>query len=126
MTKMTVAEYRKSQKGKPPRTTYRDRHLRAIRFMLDEIGIDHADEYRFHPTRLWKFDIALFTVKIAVEYEGVAGGRSRHTEIVGYTGDCEKYNEAQILGWIVLRFTAKNVKQAKDVIQLAINSRRND
>jgi very-short-patch-repair endonuclease len=120
--RLTVAEFRAIKK--PVRSfRYRDKHLNFIRTELDAMKVNHADEYKFHPTRKWKFDIAIHELKIAIEYEGIAGGRSRHTEIVGYTGDCDKYNAAQILGWIVLRFTAKNIKQAREVVIAAINSR---
>ena len=68
-------------------------------------------EYKFHPVRRWKFDFALPSIKLAVEYDGhggftKAGGVSRHGSIIGMTGDCEKYNQARIHGWTVLRFTA--------------------
>ena len=122
--RLTIAELRalKQPSIKKP-FSYRDRHLHNIRLTLDNLNVNHADEYQFHPTRKWKFDIAIHELKIAIEYEGIAGGRSRHTEIEGYTQDCEKYNAAQILGWIVLRFTAKNIKQAREVVIAAINSR---
>jgi hypothetical protein len=35
--------------------------------------------------------------------------RARHTSGVGFTGDCEKYNEALIGGWRVLRVTGEQV-----------------
>ena len=41
--------------------------------------------------------------KIAIEYEGIVADKSRHTNIKGYTEDSNKYNEAQKLGWKVLR-----------------------
>jgi hypothetical protein len=68
-------------------------------------------EFKFHPTRRWRFDWAIPSVKIAVEYDGHGGfvkkgAVSRHGSITGMTGDCEKYNQARIHGWIVLRFTA--------------------
>jgi len=74
----------------------------------------HSDglvsEYRFHPTRRWRFDWAYPEKKIAIEYEGVYRGKSRHTTVTGYTGDCEKYNQATYLGWQVYRFTAAMVE----------------
>lgn len=69
--------------------------------------IPFVKEYRFHSTRKWRFDFAITTKKIAIEYEGIYGGRkSRHTTVQGYTGDAEKYNEAGKLGWTILRYTA--------------------
>ena len=68
-------------------------------------------EYVFHPTRRWRFDWAFPGRKVAVEYEGgvfIGGG---HTRGVIYGQNCEKYGEAQLSGWIVLRFTAPMIRQ---------------
>lgn len=70
-------------------------------------------EYRFHPTRKWRFDFAWPELMLAVEIEGHGGAKSRHTTFTGYTKDCEKYNEAVILGWRVLRFTGPMVKSGE-------------
>jgi very-short-patch-repair endonuclease len=67
-------------------------------------------EYAFHPDRGWRFDVAFLKYRVAVEIEGIARGRrSRHTEPVGYRNDCEKYNEAQFLGWLVVRVTTEDL-----------------
>ena len=66
-------------------------------------------EYRFHPTRRWRFDFAWPDVMLAVEVEGGTWSQGRHTRGSGYAADCEKYNEAALLGWRVLRFTADMV-----------------
>jgi len=74
-------------------------------------------EYRFHPTRKWRFDFAWLDHMVAVEYEGgVWAGRGkagggRHTRPKGFENDCEKYNEAALLGWTVIRVTAWHVKE---------------
>ncbi len=65
-------------------------------------------EYRFHPTRMWRFDFAWPQIKLAVEIEG----RGRHQSFVGFNKDIEKYNEAVRLGWRVLRFPASDWKKA--------------
>lgn len=62
-------------------------------------------EWRFHPTRKWRFDFAYPSHKIGIECEGGTWGKSRHTSGVGYRKDCEKYNQAAAMGWAVLRFT---------------------
>lgn len=126
MPAITIAEYRALKKPKKARSgNYRDRHLDRVRASLKFEGIAFVDEYRFHDTRRWLFDIALPEYKIAIEYEGITGGKSRHTTVTGYTGDCDKYNEGQMLGWIILRFTAKNVKGAHAVVMRAIDKRNN-
>lgn len=69
-------------------------------------------EYKFHPERKWRFDLAFPERKIAVEIEGGVWskkGNSRHTTGAGYTGDMEKYNAATMLGWKLLRYTPQKI-----------------
>lgn len=73
-----------------------------------------VEEYRFHPTRRFRFDAAIPDKMIAIEYEGISGAKSRHTTLTGYTKDCEKYNLAALMGWRVLRYTALNYSQLWD------------
>ena len=65
-------------------------------------------EYKFHDERRWRFDWCFPTLKISIEYEGIFSAKSRHTTAKGFTGDTEKYNAAQQLGWKVYRYTAIN------------------
>lgn len=62
-------------------------------------------EYRFHDIRKWRFDFAWPEYKVALECEGGTWSRGRHTRGAGYQGDLEKYNQAAVLGWTVLRYT---------------------
>lgn len=68
-------------------------------------------EHRFHPVRRWQFDWAFVAEKLAVEQEGgvfmQAGGR--HTRGAGFRADTEKYAEALILGWRVLRVLPEQI-----------------
>jgi very-short-patch-repair endonuclease len=70
-------------------------------------------EWRFHDTRKWRFDLALPEHKIALEVEGGTWISGRHNRPVGYAKDMEKYNEAALLGWRVLRCTWKEVKNGE-------------
>lgn len=74
--------------------------------LLKAENLDFVTEYKFHPTRKWRFDFAIVDKKVAVEYEGVMSAKARHTSVTGYTKDAEKYNAAALLGWKVLRYTA--------------------
>jgi very-short-patch-repair endonuclease len=67
-------------------------------------------ELRFAPPRRWRFDFAFEPQKVAVEIEGGAFSRGRHTRGVGFVNDLEKYNHAVALGWKVLRVTPSQVK----------------
>ena len=80
-----------------------------MEILLKIEGIEFVKEFRFHPTRKWRFDFAIVEKKIAIEFEGgvFGGGKSRHTTGKGFTEDAAKYNEAAKLGWKVLRYTAK-------------------
>ena len=54
-----------------------------------------------------RFDFAWPDKLIAVEIEGGVWNNGRHVRGRGFIDDCRKYNEAQILGWRVLRFTGE-------------------
>jgi hypothetical protein len=61
-------------------------------------------EFKFHPVRLWRFDIAWPELKVAVELHGglwVGGGHNRGVQM---QSDYSKINSAQLLGWTVLQF----------------------
>jgi hypothetical protein len=82
-------------------------------------------EYRFHPTRLWRFDVAFVKSKLAIEIDGGGFIFGRHSRGLGIEADCEKYAEALLLGWRVLRITPKHVKsgQALHWIEALITER---
>ena len=80
--------------------------------MADDLfraGISYEIEYKFHPTRKWRFDFALPLHKIAVEVEGASWSGGRHTRGAGFAADCEKYSIAATLGWRVIRATTEQV-----------------
>lgn len=70
-----------------------------------DLKIECVKEFRFHPTRRWRFDYAIPEYKIAVEVEGGVWIGGRHTSPTGFLGDIEKYNTATVMGWRVLRTT---------------------
>lgn len=75
-------------------------------------------EYRFHPVRQWRFDLAWPdpAIKLAVEKDGGLFGRGKacpvcrrrpvgaHSSIGQQKKDREKFNAAVLLGWRVLHF----------------------
>lgn len=70
-------------------------------------------EYRFHPKRKWRFDFAWPARLVAVEVEGGTFSGGRHSRGKGFEADCEKYAEAAILGWRVLRVTTAMVNDGR-------------
>jgi len=73
-------------------------------------GSDMVREFRFHPTRKWRFDFASPRLRVAVEIEG----RGRHQTVAGVRSDCEKYNAATAAGWRVFRFPATDRSRADE------------
>ena len=73
--------------------------------IAEEYGELLEKEYKFHPTRKFRFDYAFPRIKLAVEFEGGIWVQGRHTKGAGYAKDCFKYNSAADLGWTVLRYT---------------------
>lgn len=72
-----------------------------------------VQEHRFHPTRRWRMDFAWPDLLIAAEVEGGVWTQGRHTRAQGFIGDTHKYNHATLLGWSVLRFTEKCIKNGQ-------------
>ena len=68
-------------------------------------GVEIEKEFRFHPTRRWRFDYAVPSLKIAVEVDGGVWTGGRHINPAGYINDMEKLNNAAAMGWLVLRIT---------------------
>jgi len=79
-------------------------------FQLRAVGITLEREYRFHPSRLWRLDLASLPERLAVEVEGGVFTGGRHIRGTGFTRDCEKYAELAILGWRLIRVTTDQVR----------------
>lgn len=60
-------------------------------------------EYKFYPTRAWRFDAAYPELGIAIEIEGGAFVRGAHNRPARFMSDMKKYNAASYLGWRLLR-----------------------
>ena len=72
-------------------------------------------EWRFHPTRQWRLDLAWPLLLVGLEREGYArgGGAGRHQRGDGYANDCEKYTEAAIAGWLLVRVTGRQIQSGQ-------------
>lgn len=82
-------------------------------------------EYKFHPTRKWRFDYAFPFVKVAVEQQGGVWSCGKHGRGSGIIKDYEKMNEAQLHGWIVLQILPNKMAMLETVklIRRAIEMR---
>ncbi len=76
-----------------------------------DVGVER--EYLFHPTRKWRFDFAWPEMMIAVEIEGGIWNGGRHTRGLGFEKDCQKYLEAVMRGWKIIRATPSMVRSGQ-------------
>lgn len=69
-------------------------------------------EYRFHPTRKWRFDLAWPMHKVAVEIQGGIFVAGRHSRGAALLKEWEKLNTAAMLGWRILYCQPKDICRA--------------
>ncbi|EXI34644.1 hypothetical protein J647_3640 [Acinetobacter baumannii 846928] len=125
MSSMSLAEYREIfpiQKNKKRRSAKQAREpsvgevLLATHLRACKVGFEQ--EYKFHPKRKWRADFLITGTKILIEVEGGIWSGGRHTRGKGYLGDMEKYNEAAMMGFTVLRFSTEQVKSGLAIKQI--------
>ena len=75
-------------------------------------------EFKFHPTRKWRFDFAWSNKAVALEVDGGTWMRKGgHVTGSGYLRDREKDNEAMRCGWKVYRFTPEQLNTDQIMIR---------
>jgi len=79
-------------------------------------------EVKFCLTRRWRADYFFPNVisgyPLAVEIEGGAFSRGRHTRGAGFLKDMEKYNMLSIMGIALLRFTPTQVQNGEAALKV--------
>ena len=102
----------------------REALLTLVQCLL-EAGHQLRIEHRFHPTRRWRFDLALPELWLAVEIDGGGWVHGRHHREEGRQADEEKRQAAESLGWRVLRVSWEHVRsgEALSLIRLVIEKR---
>ena len=74
--------------------------------LLSDAGLPlPLTEYRFYPSRKWRADYCWPEEKVILEVEGGVWVGGRHTRGKGFLNDMEKYNQAVVLGYRLLRCT---------------------
>ena len=73
-------------------------------------------EYRFHPQRKWRLDMAWPDQMVAVEIEGITYAGGRHQRVAGFLADAEKYEAAMLAGWTVFRVPGQWVAEGSRMI----------
>jgi hypothetical protein len=94
-----------------PRRQKESPTVRIAQLWSHSIGRPAKREYKFHPQRRWRFDLAWPERLVALEVEGGVWTGGRHTSGVGFTNDAEKYSVAAALGWAVIRATPTQIKR---------------
>ena len=78
--------------------------------LWETAGGPHLEkEFRFHPPRRWRADFAHLPTRTLIEVEGGIFIQGRHNRAVGFLGDIEKYFEAALAGWRVLRLSEREL-----------------
>ncbi len=84
---------------KPP-----SRLERRFAALWDKVGGPPLEaEFRFHPQRRWRADFAHLPSRTLIEIEGGIYVLGRHNRAAGFAADLEKYLEAALDGWRVVR-----------------------
>ena len=103
------------------------RHIDWNLVLLEQIRLsdlpEPVREYRFHANRQWRFDFCWKNVGklVACEVEGgiwmqTETGRSKgHAHPLRFESDCEKYNEAALYGWLVIRVTPDMIRDGRAI-----------
>jgi len=77
------------------------------------IGKIPERQYRFSPTRKFRFDFAWPNEMVAVEIDGLGPGhaitRNVGVAIAALSNSNERQNHAVELGWLILRYTARQL-----------------
>ncbi len=83
----------------------------AFARQLDERGLPTpCREYRFHPTRGWRFDFAWPRAQVAVEIQGGVWVGGKHGRGAGLVEGFKKINAAAVRGWWVLQGDASMIR----------------
>jgi very-short-patch-repair endonuclease len=112
---------RKSVKQKRNRSS----HINWSHVLLDLIRLaklpEPQQEYTFHAHRQWRFDFCWKQPLVACEIEGgiwmktETGYSKGHAHPERFEKDCEKYNEAALYGWTVIRVTPKMISDGRAI-----------
>lgn len=91
--------------------------LLAAHIRLEDLP-EPVTEYKFSPSRRWRFDFAWPDRMIACEVDGGTWSGGRHVRGDGYERDCQKLNTATAEGWRVFRFTTGMVQSGEAIATL--------
>ena len=76
-------------------------------------------ELVFHPGRRWRADFAHLPSRTLIEIEGGIWIQGRHNRAEGFLADIEKYFEAALAGWMVLRLSERQL--TLEIVERIVN-----
>lgn len=82
---------------------------------LSLVGISVEREFFFHPTRKWRSDWRVKATRVLIEFEGGLFKKraAGHSSVTGILRDLDKYNEAALAGFTVIRVAPPHVKSGQ-------------
>ncbi len=110
-----------------------ERRLGALLNQIREARLPAPErEHRFSRRRRWRIDLFFAASRVGIEFEGGAFSRlgakrcptckhlpqGGHNTGTGFERNCEKYNEAQIAGILIIRVTAGMIRDGRAIDQL--------
>lgn len=106
----------------PLKRTGRKRSTLEVRFLdiwktVAPTAALPVQEFRFHPTRQWRFDFCWPEAMVAVELDGGIFMNGAHNRGPQFAKDAEKHNAAVRLGWRLLKFNTESLR--KEPVQCA-------
>lgn len=90
----------------------------ALQLIKDAGLPEPIQEFKFCEGRGWRFDFCWPSQSVAIEVDGAIWTKGRHTYGKGYIEDCNKFNEAVLDGWIVLRVTKYHLVSGEAIVWL--------
>lgn len=99
---------------------------RAFLTLCKQEGLPTPEtEVRFAPPRRWRADFLWGKQMLIVEVHGGTWNRGGHVRGKQFASDCDKANEAQLLGYTYLTFTTDHVYdgRATATVRRALESR---
>ena len=84
--------------------------------LLDTAGLERpTPEFMFHPIRRWRCDYCWIDQQIILEVEGGIFTNGRHSRGAGMKEDMNKYNEAAIMGYRIIRVVPTELSSIKTI-----------
>ncbi len=93
-----------------------------IEFRLKSLNVEYIKEFLPIVGHQFRSDFYVPSLNLLIEFEGIVSNKSRHTTILGYSKDCEKYNLISLAGYKLLRYTTITVHNLGPDLTALVNN----